>query len=82
MDGSGGLKTKQDRVVRPGQGSMPPVLIWPLGLVSLTSSPLGASCGKILTLQKSWVNLSPGRFLKHKNMQNRVFLSYRVITKM
>jgi hypothetical protein len=36
---------------------------------------------KILMLQKSQVNLSPGRSLKLKNMQNRVFLSCRVITK-
>jgi hypothetical protein len=46
----------------------------------LTSSP-GASHGKILTPKKSQVNLSPGRFLKCKNTQNRVFLFYRVITK-
>jgi hypothetical protein len=46
----------------------------------LTSSPPGASRGKILTLEKS-VNLSPGRSLKRKNMQNRVFMFCRVITK-
>jgi hypothetical protein len=64
-----------------GQGPAPPILVWPLGLVSLTSSPLVASHGKILTPEKSQVNLSPGRSLKRKNMQNRVFLFCRVITK-
>jgi hypothetical protein len=57
------------------------VLFWPLGLVSLTSSPPGASRGKILTPEKSQVNLSPGMSLKQKNTQNRVFLFCRVITK-
>jgi hypothetical protein len=52
-----------------------------MGLVSLTSFPPDASHGKILKVQKSWVNLSPGRSLKHKNTQNGVFLSCRVITK-
>jgi hypothetical protein len=60
---------------------MPPVLVWPLGLVLLTSSPPAASRGKILTLKKSQVNLSPGRSVKGKNTQNKVFLFYRVITK-
>jgi hypothetical protein len=32
-------------------------------------------------LQKSQVNLSSGRFLKLKNMQNRVFLVCTVVTK-
>jgi hypothetical protein len=32
-------------------------------------------------LQKSWVNLSSGRFLELKNTQNMVFLSRKVITK-
>jgi hypothetical protein len=36
---------------------------------------------KILTPKKSQVNLSSGRFLKHKNTQKRVFLFCRVITK-
>jgi hypothetical protein len=36
---------------------------------------------KILTLKKSQVNLSLGRFLKRKNTENRVFLFCRVITK-
>jgi hypothetical protein len=53
----------------------------PLGLISLTSSPPGDSHDKILMLQKSHVNLSSGRFLTLKNTQNRVFLFYRVITK-
>jgi hypothetical protein len=47
----------------------------------LTSSPPGASRGKILMPEKSQVNLSPGRSLKRKNMQNRVLLFCRVITK-
>jgi hypothetical protein len=57
---------------------------WPrsaLGHVSLTSSSPGTSRDKILTIQKSQVNLSPGKSLKLKNTQNRVFLSCRVITK-
>jgi hypothetical protein len=62
-------------------GTMLPVLVWPLGLASLTYSPRGASHDRILTLQKSQVNLSSGRFLKLKNTQNRVFLFCRVITK-
>jgi hypothetical protein len=40
-----------------------------------------ASRGKILMLQKSWVNLSSGRFVELKNTQNKVFLSRGVITK-
>jgi hypothetical protein len=43
------------------------MLIWPLGLVLLTSSSPGASRGKKLMPEKSQVNLSSGRFLKHKN---------------
>jgi hypothetical protein len=53
MDGSGGSRPKQDRVARPGKGPAPPRLIWTLGLVLLTSSPPGASRGKILTPEKS-----------------------------
>jgi hypothetical protein len=75
MDGSGGSSPKQASVARPSKGPMPP------GLVSLTSSPLGASHGKILTPKESQVNLSPGRSLKRQNTQNRVFLFCRVITK-
>jgi hypothetical protein len=59
---------------------MPPSLFRDLGLFLLTSSPPDASRGKILTLQKSQVNLSLGRFLKLKNTQNMVFLSCKVIT--
>jgi hypothetical protein len=81
MDISGGSRPKRAWVAQPGQGPTPPVLIWPLGLVSLTSSPPGASRGKILTPKKSQVNLSSGRSLKRKKMQNRVFLFYGVITK-
>jgi hypothetical protein len=36
---------------------------------------------KILMPEKSQVNLSPGRSLKHKNTQNKVFLFCRVIIK-
>jgi hypothetical protein len=81
MDSNKGPRPKLDRVARPGQGPVPPVLVWPLGLVSLTSSPPAASRGKILTLEKFLVNLCPRRSLKRKNMQNKVFLFYRVITK-
>jgi hypothetical protein len=64
-----------------GPRPVPPMLIWPLGLSSLTSCALCASRGKILTPKKSQVNLSLGKFLKCKNTQNRVFLFCRVITK-
>jgi hypothetical protein len=47
----------------------------------LTSRAPESSLDKILMPEKSQVNLSSGRFLKCKNTQNRVFLSYRVITK-
>jgi hypothetical protein len=47
----------------------------------LTPSSPDASCNKILTPEKSQVNMSSGRSLKRQNTQNRVFLSYRVITK-
>jgi hypothetical protein len=60
---------------------MPPVLVWPLGPISLTSSSPGGSHDKILMPEKSQVNLSLERFLKRKNTQNRVFLFCRVITK-
>jgi hypothetical protein len=62
-------------------GPVPPILKWASWPPSLTSCAPGSSCGKILTLQKSWVNFSPERFLKRKNTQNKVFLSCRVITK-
>jgi hypothetical protein len=57
------------------------VLVWPLGLLSLSSSSPGAYHGKILMPEKSEFNLSSGSFLKRKNTQNRVFLFYKVITK-
>jgi hypothetical protein len=47
----------------------------------LASSAPDASHDKILTPEKSQVNLSSERFLKRKNTQNRVFLFCRVITK-
>jgi hypothetical protein len=73
MDGSGGSSPKHAWVAWPGRAPMPPMLVWPLGLVSLTSSPPGASRGKILTPEKSQVNLSPGRSLKHKNYTKQGF---------
>jgi hypothetical protein len=60
---------------------MPPVFIWPWWPPSLTSCAPEDSNDKILTPKKSQVNLSPGRFLKRKNTQNRVFLFCRVISK-
>jgi hypothetical protein len=53
MDDSGGSRPKQVWVARPGLGPAPHVIVWPLGLISLTSSPPGASRGKILTSKKS-----------------------------
>jgi hypothetical protein len=73
MDGNGGSRPQRVWVARPSRRPVPPVLVQPLGLVSWTSSPPGASRDKILTLQKSEVNLSLGRFLKLQNTQNRVF---------
>jgi hypothetical protein len=52
MDGNGGSMLKRAWVAQPGQGPAPPVLIWPLGLVSLTSPPPGASHGNILMPKK------------------------------
>jgi hypothetical protein len=47
----------------------------------VTSSSSSGSRDKLLTPEKFQVNLSPGRFLKHKNTQTRVFLFCMVITK-
>jgi hypothetical protein len=66
MDDNGGSRPKRGWVARPGWGAAPPVPFWPPGLVSLTYSPPSASRGKILTHEKSQVNLSPGRSLKRK----------------
>jgi hypothetical protein len=52
-------------------GVAPPVLKWASWPSSLTSCAPGASRGKILTTEKSQVNLSLGRSLKRKNTQNR-----------
>jgi hypothetical protein len=71
MDGIGAPRPKHAWVARPGLGPMPPVLVWPLGPISLTSSSPGGSCDQILRPEKSQVNLSSGRFLKRKNTQNR-----------
>jgi hypothetical protein len=60
MDGVRGLRLKRAWVAPPG-------IICPLGLVSLTSSPLGASHAKILRPKKSQINLSLGRSLKCQN---------------
>jgi hypothetical protein len=81
MDDIGGSSLKRDMVVQPGLGPVPPMFIWTSWPPSLTSCALEGSRDKILTPKKSQVNLSSGRFLKHKNTQNRVFLFYRVITK-
>jgi hypothetical protein len=81
MNGIRAPSPKQAWVARPVQGPMPPVLVWPLGSILLTSSSLDGSRDKLLTPKISQVNLSLGRFLKHKNTQNKVFLFCRVITK-
>jgi hypothetical protein len=52
--------------------------MWPS---SLTSCATEGSRDKILTPEKSQVNLSSGRFLKCKKTQNMVFLFCGVITK-
>jgi hypothetical protein len=52
---------------------MSPMLIWPLGPISLTSFALDGSHDKILTPEKSQVNLSLGRFLKHKKYTKQGF---------
>jgi hypothetical protein len=51
-----------------------------MGGISLTSSSPNGSRDKILMPKKSQVNLSSGRFLKHKNTQIG-FSFCRVITK-
>jgi hypothetical protein len=81
MDGIGAPRPKWAWVARLGQGPTPPMLVWPLRPISLTYSSLGAYHDKILIPKKFQVNLSSRRFLKRKNTQNRVFLLYRVITK-
>jgi hypothetical protein len=81
MDDIGALRLKRDWVARPGLGPMPPGLVWPSWPTLLTSCTREGSCDKILTPEKSQVNLSLGRFLKYKNTQNRVFMFYRVIPK-
>jgi hypothetical protein len=81
MDGIGASRLKLDMVARLGPGLAPPMLKWTLWPPSLTSCSPKGSCDKILTPEKSQVNLSSGRFLKHQITQNRVFLFCRVITK-
>jgi hypothetical protein len=61
--------------------AVPTVLVWASWPTSLTSCAPEGSHDKILTLEKSQVKLSSGRFLKCQNTQNRVFLFYKVITK-
>jgi hypothetical protein len=46
IDDVGGSRMKRAWVARPGQGPAPPGFVWSLGLVSLTSSPLGDSRDK------------------------------------
>jgi hypothetical protein len=73
MDDIGAPRLKRAWVAWPGQGLVPPGLIWHLGPILLTSSSLGASHGKILTSEKFQVNLSTGRFLKQKQYTKQGF---------
>jgi phage/plasmid primase-like uncharacterized protein len=81
MNDIGGTRAKQAQVAWSGLVTAPPGLFWVSWPTSLTSSSPDASRDKILTLKKSQINLSSGRFLKGQNMQNNIFLSYRAITK-
>jgi hypothetical protein len=81
MDVIGGPRLKRGWVARHGLGVTPPVLKWDSWPPSLTSCTLGASHGKILMPKKSQVNLSPRRFLKHKNTQNRFSCSVELLPK-
>jgi hypothetical protein len=71
MDGIRAPWPKRAWVAWPGQGPVAPVLVWPLGPISLNSSSPDGSRDKILTPKKFQVNLSSGRFLKRKNTQNK-----------
>jgi hypothetical protein len=62
MDDIRAPRPKRAWVARPGQGSVPHVLVWPMGPISLTSSSLCGSRDKMLKPKKSQVNLSSGRF--------------------
>jgi hypothetical protein len=70
-DGIRDTTAKRDRVAWPGQGDAPPVLFWASWPPSLTSCASNAFRDKMLTLEKSQVNLSSGRSLKFQNTQNR-----------
>jgi hypothetical protein len=81
MDDIGGSRPQRAWVVRPGRGPTPPVLIWPLGLVSLTSySSSGVSHKKNINAPKI-----PGQFksekvaetLKYAKQGFSVMLSYK-----
>jgi hypothetical protein len=56
MDVIGAPRPKRAWVARPGQGPMPPVLVRPLGPISLTSFAPDGSRDKILAPEKSQVN--------------------------
>jgi hypothetical protein len=62
MDDIGDPGPKRAWVARLGQGSVPPMLVWPMGPISLTSSSPCGSRDKILKPDKSQINLSSGRF--------------------
>jgi hypothetical protein len=81
MDDIGGSRPKRGWVAQPGLGPTLPGLVRPPWPPSLTSCAPEGSRDKILTPKKSENNLSSGRFLKHKNTQNKVFLFCTVITK-
>jgi hypothetical protein len=80
-DDIGGTRAKQSRVVQPTMGPTPPILVWALVAHSRASCPQVASHVKIFMPEKSSVNLSSRRSLKHENTQNRCFLLYKVTTK-
>jgi hypothetical protein len=81
MDIIRGPRLKRAWVARRGLGPAPPVIKWASWPPSLTSCAPGASRGKILTSEKSQVNLSPGKFLKRKNTQNRFSCSAELLPK-
>jgi hypothetical protein len=49
MDGIGAPRPKRAWVAQPGQGPTPPMLVWPPGPISLTSSSPDGSRDKILS---------------------------------
>jgi hypothetical protein len=81
IDGVGGSRPKRAWVEQPGQGPAPTVLVWLLGLFSLTSSSPGASRGKILTPKKISGQFESGKVPKTLKYTKQVFMFCRVITK-